>query len=117
MNVDASGHYARLAKATLMTAVFGHEMPEVPAHGVPGTSLINRDPLAQEWAVVVVAAHFIAALVARRPRPEFPTGGDLRLDPSEDLPYDFAVTYDRDLAIAAAQSLVQRVAAPQVDGV
>jgi hypothetical protein len=65
--------------------------------------------------VVVVAAHFSAALVARRPRPEIPTDGARRLDPSEELPYDFAVTYDRDLAIAAAQSLVQRIAVPRAN--
>jgi EAL domain-containing protein (putative c-di-GMP-specific phosphodiesterase class I) len=114
-NAPIAHRYARLAKATLMIAVFGHQMQAVPAPGVRGTSLSTRDPLAQEWAVVVVATHFSAALVARRPRPEFPTGGDLRLDSSEDLPYDFAVTYDRDLAIAAAQSLVQRIAAPHDD--
>jgi DICT domain-containing protein len=74
--------------------------------------LSSRDPLAQEWAVAVIAAHFSAALVARRPRPDAPTGSDLRLDGSEERPYDFAVTYDRDLAIAAAQSLVKRMAGP-----
>jgi len=107
--------YTRLAEATLMIAAFGQDMPPTPAPGVRGTSLSDRDPLAQEWAVVVVAAHFSAALVARRPRPEIPTYGARRLDPSEELPYDFAVTYDRDLAIAAAQSLVQRIAVPRAD--
>jgi EAL domain-containing protein (putative c-di-GMP-specific phosphodiesterase class I) len=104
--------YAQLATETLMIAVFGHGMPAQPAPGVRGTSLGSRDPLAQEWAVVVIAAHFSAALVARRPRPGSSTSGELRLNSAEDPPYDFAVTYERDLAIAAAQSLVQRIAAP-----
>ncbi len=104
--------YARLAATTLLIAVFGHGMVAEPAAGVRGTSLSDRDPLAQEWVVVVIAAHFSAALVARRPRQQTTSGHELRLDSSEDLPYEFAVTYDRDLAIAAAQSLVQRIAAP-----
>ena len=111
-NQTIARRYANLATATLMTAVLGHDMPANPAHAVRGTSLSSLDPLAQEWAVVVIAAHFSAALVARRPRPDTPTGSDLRLDGSEERPYDFAVTYDRDLAIAAAQSLVKRMAGP-----
>jgi DICT domain-containing protein len=105
--------YAQLATAALMIGTFGRGMPAEPAPGVRGTALHAGDPLAQEWVVVVIGAHFGAALVARRPRlgqsvvrAEGPT------EEAEDVYYDFAVTYERDLVIAAAQSLVQRIAAP-----
>jgi hypothetical protein len=62
--------------------------------------------------VVVVGTHFGAALVARQARPgsDYPT--ERPVDRGDDTPYDFAVTYDRELVIAAAQSLVQRIDAP-----
>ena len=106
-NAVLADRYTELAKTTLMIAVFGPAMPAAPAPGVRGTALPDGDPQSQEWAVVVVGTHFSAALVARRQR----SGGPIPREP-EDARYDFAVTYDRDLAIAAARSLVQRIAAP-----
>lgn len=104
-----AGEYARIAEAAVMVATFGRGMPPEPAKKVRGTALADDDPLAQEWVVVAVAAHFGAALVARRPRRSIT---DSTVDHSEDAQgarYDFAVTYERDLVIAAAHSLVQRI--------
>ncbi|GIF63110.1 hypothetical protein Ais01nite_11450 [Asanoa ishikariensis] len=94
--------YTSLAAASVMVATFGVGMPDEPAEGVRGTALRADDPLAQDWVVVVVGPHFGAALVARQPPSD---------ERGEDTPYDYAVTYDRDLVIAAAQSLVRRIEA------
>ncbi|SNS59183.1 EAL domain, c-di-GMP-specific phosphodiesterase class I (or its enzymatically inactive variant) [Asanoa hainanensis] len=91
--------YASLAAASVMVATFAVDMPDEPADGVRGTALRADDPLARDWVVVVVGPHFGAALVARQPRP------------ADDAPFDYAVTYERDLVIAAAQSLVRRIEA------
>ena len=98
--------YAKVAAAAVMVAVLGRDMPTEPAPQVRGTPLDPDDPLADEWAVIVVGAHFAAALVARHP----PTDA---IEPDESA-YEFAITYDRDLVIAAAQSLVQRIESRQM---
>lgn len=76
-------------------------MPTDPAPRVRGTPLDPDDPLADEWVVIVVGAHFAAALVARRVADD-PTAPDNSV-------YEFAITYERSLVIAAAQSLMQRI--------
>jgi EAL domain-containing protein (putative c-di-GMP-specific phosphodiesterase class I) len=108
--------YSSIAQAAVMVAVFGVDMPVEPARRVRGQPLAVDDPLGGEWVVVVVGAHFGAALVAHRARPD-PGGAEERPDDGPSERYDFAVTYERDLVIAAAHSLVQRVsAAPRATG-
>jgi hypothetical protein len=102
--------YSSIAKAAVMVAVFGVDMPDQPATGVRGQRLAIDDPMAGEWVVVVVGAHFAAALVARRHRRR-ESGGAAGPDGGPAERYDFAVTYERDLVISAAQSLIQRVSA------
>ena len=103
--------YTSLAAASVMVATFGVGMPTEPAEGVRGTPLRADDPLAKDWVVVVLGPHFAGALVARQPRPvsDPPTPQPVGL--GEATPYEYAVTYDRDLVIAAAQSLVRRIEA------
>jgi DICT domain-containing protein len=68
---------------------------------VRGARLEPGDVLADEWSVVVIGHHFAAALVAR----------DLGDDGPEALRrFDFTITYDRDLAVAAATTLMRRIA-------
>jgi EAL domain-containing protein (putative c-di-GMP-specific phosphodiesterase class I) len=98
--------YANVAAAAVMVAALGRDMPTEPAPRVRGTPLEPNDPLADEWVVIVVGAHFGAALVARHP----PTDA---AEPDESV-YEFAITYDRDLVIAAAQSLMQRIKSRQM---
>jgi len=93
--------YAHVAESAVMVAALGRDMPTDPAPRVRGTRLDPDDPLADEWVVIVVAAHFGAALVARH----LPPG----VVEAEVASYEFAITYDRDLVIAAAQSLMQRI--------
>ena len=70
------------------------------APGVGGVDLEPWDPLVQEWCVCVVGAHFSAAFAAR----EFPHRG-----PERERQFEFAMTYQRELAIEMARSLVLKV--------
>jgi EAL domain-containing protein (putative c-di-GMP-specific phosphodiesterase class I) len=99
--------FSSIAARSVMVAAFGVDMPLDPGPGIRGQRLAADDPLAREWVVVVVGAHFGAALVARRAaEPNVHGAGDDAL-----TRFDYAVTYDRDLVIEAARSLVQRMQA------
>lgn len=65
-----------------------------------GAALSGTDPLLGEWSIAVIGPHFSGALVALD-RGE----GGTEMERS----FDFALTYDRDLVIAAANSLLTRV--------
>jgi len=93
--------YAKVATTAVMVAALGRDMPTEPAPNVRGTALDLGDPLAKAWVVIVVGAHFAAALVARHP--------STAVAEYDDSVYEFAITYDRDLVICAARSLVQRI--------
>jgi DICT domain-containing protein len=102
--------FSSIADTSVMVAAFGVDMPLAPAAGVRGQQLGIDDPLAGEWVVIVVGPHFGAALVAHR---SSRVGDQPAVGEDPIAPFDFAVTYERDLVIAAAQSLVQRMnAAP-----
>jgi DICT domain-containing protein len=92
--------YARTATRATMVGVLGVAMEHQPAEGVRGTALPDDDPLAREWVVIVVGPHFSAALVAV----EHPCD-----DPASPRQFSYAITHDRDLVIAAAQPLLQRM--------
>lgn len=92
--------YARLAERAAFVGALGVDLPAEPAPGVRGGRLTTPDQLADEWSVVVIGHHFAAALVAR----------DLGEDgPEAQRRFDFAVTHDRDLAVAAAATLLRRI--------
>jgi diguanylate cyclase (GGDEF)-like protein/PAS domain S-box-containing protein len=94
--------YEALARRSSLVAAFGVGLPEEPVHGVRGAWLDADDALAGEWSVVVLGPHFAGALVATdlgdADRPE----GDRR--------FTFATVYDRGLVIAAARTLLSRIA-------
>jgi EAL domain-containing protein (putative c-di-GMP-specific phosphodiesterase class I) len=93
--------YEALAASASLVAAFGTGMDSAPAPGVRGASLAPGDPLVAEWSVVVLGPHFAGALVAR----------DLGDDgPDRDRRFTFATTYDRGLVIAAARTLLERIA-------
>lgn len=94
--------YTDLASGAVLVAVLGRGIPAEPAPKLRGTSLDADDPLADEWVVVVVGANYGAALIAQTPRHEH-----------AEQEYDFAMTYDRGLVIAAAQSLIHRIHSPR----
>jgi DICT domain-containing protein len=94
--------YEGLARRASLVAAFGVGLPAEPVHGVRGAELDDDDALAGEWSVVVIGPHFAGALVAR-------DLGDAGV-PDRDRRFTFATAYDRDLVLAAARTLVARIA-------
>jgi EAL domain-containing protein (putative c-di-GMP-specific phosphodiesterase class I) len=94
--------YASLSRDAALVGALGHGLNQQPAPGVCGIALDQADPLRGEWDVAVIGSHFAMAFVARDLGD---TGPDMRRR------FDFAVTYDRDLAIDAARTMMARVAA------
>jgi EAL domain-containing protein (putative c-di-GMP-specific phosphodiesterase class I) len=94
--------YARMADTSALVAALGVGLAQAPAQGVRGVALDDQDPLRGEWDVIVISPHFSMAFVAR----ELGDSG-----PDLERRFDFAMTYDRDLAIAAAHALMGRLAA------
>ncbi len=98
----AAARYSRLSDSAALVGALGVGLSEQPAPGVRGVSIEHVDPLRGEWDVTVVAPHFAMAFVARELGDE---GADM------ERRFDFAATYDRELAVAAARALMSRVAA------
>jgi len=94
--------YETLARHASLVAAFGVGLSEEPVHGVRGAQLEADDALAGEWSVIVLGPHFAGALVAR-------DLGDTDLD-DRDRRFSFATVYDRPLVIAAARTLLSRIA-------
>jgi EAL domain-containing protein (putative c-di-GMP-specific phosphodiesterase class I) len=93
-------NYRLLAERAALVGAFGHGMADEPAPGVRGGAFEASDSLCDEWNVIVLSPHFAAAFVAR----------DLRDDAAdEERRFDFAMTYDRDVVVAAASSLMSKV--------
>lgn len=92
--------YERLAERTAFTAALGVNLPDPPGHGVRGASLERGDPLRDEWDLAVLGPHYAAALVAR-------DLGDH--GPDLDRRFEFVLTFDRDLVVDVARSLIARV--------
>ena len=87
--------FAGLAASVGFCGVVGEQMAAEPAPGVRGGALHPADPLAREWATAVVSPQMAATLCA------YDHGaGD----------YEFVLTHDRELAVAAAASLMARIA-------
>ncbi len=88
--------YAELARAVGFCGVLGERMAAEPAPGVRGGALHPADPLAREWATAVVSPQMAATLSA--------------YDHGDDV-FEFVLTHDRELAVAAAASLMARIVA------
>ena len=94
--------YERLARDTAFVAALGVGMDPEPAPGVRGAHLDDGDPLHGEWDVAVLGPHFAGALVA------YDLGDE---GPDAQRRFAFTVTFDRDLVIDVAASLMTRVVA------
>lgn len=92
--------YAALAGRAAFVGAFGGDMPLEPAPGVRGGVLTEGDPLLREWDIAVIGPHFAAAFCALDLGDEGPDAGRR---------FDFILTYDRDQAIAVANTLMSRV--------
>ncbi|MGY1987545.1 EAL domain-containing protein [Blastococcus sp. SYSU DS0669] len=93
--------YRDLVERTGFVSALGEGLPAEPLPGLRGTDLAGDDPVRGEWDVVVLAPHFSVALLARDLGT---TGPDLQRE------FEYALTYDRDVAVRAARSLLGRVA-------
>jgi EAL domain-containing protein (putative c-di-GMP-specific phosphodiesterase class I) len=93
--------YRKLAERMAFVSALGVGIAETPEPGVRGIALEAAERLRGEWNVTVIAPHFAAAFVAR----------DLG-DSDDDMSrrFEFVLTYDRDLAVRAATSMMARVA-------
>jgi hypothetical protein len=98
---ETSESYRALASGLAFVAAIGNGIPAAPSPGIRGGDLAPESALVREWNVTVVAPHFAAAFVGR----------DLG-DTGEDAQrrFDFAITYDRELAIQAARALMREIA-------
>jgi EAL domain-containing protein (putative c-di-GMP-specific phosphodiesterase class I) len=89
-----------IARNSSFAAAFAEQLPSHPIPGVRTIQLAENDPLADEWALVIVGPHFAAMLTAR-PR-------DTHTDESLSL----GLSYHRPTVLRAAQTLLRRITAP-----
>jgi EAL domain-containing protein (putative c-di-GMP-specific phosphodiesterase class I) len=97
----SAGRYAGLAERAAFVGVLGEGLPVAPVPGVRGGHLRPGDPLRGEWDVAVVGPHFAATLVAR-------DLGDT--GPDHTRRFEYVLSYDRELAVAVARTLLTRLA-------
>ena len=95
-----SRRYRRLVEQVGFVAAIGEGLVDEPVPGVRGADLAAADPVRGEWDLVVLAPHFAGALLAR-------DLGDM--GPDDERRFEFALTYDREIVTAAAQTLMSRV--------
>ena len=94
--------YRRLARRAALVGALGVGLSSEPVPGVRGGCLEDAEPLRGEWNVVALAPHFAAAFVGR----DLCDSGV----PDAERRFDFALTYDRDLVVRAAQAMAWRIA-------
>jgi EAL domain-containing protein (putative c-di-GMP-specific phosphodiesterase class I) len=93
--------WSDISRRVAFCGALGEAMAPEPIAGVRGGLLHHADRLAREWVVAVVSPHFAAVL----------TGYDRSEGDGEGEVYDFVLTYDRELAVASAASLMARITA------
>ncbi len=89
--------YGSLAENLAFIGVLGNGITAEPLSHVRGADLAPDDPLIDEWNIAVVAPHFAACLTAR-------DLGDL--GPEDERRFDYALTFRRELAVAAATAML-----------
>ena len=92
--------YRDLVARTGFVCALGEGLSDEPVPGLRGATLDPEDPIRGEWDVVVLAPHFSAALLAR-------DLGDT--GPDAERAFEFALTYERAVGVAAAHALLTRV--------
>jgi EAL domain-containing protein (putative c-di-GMP-specific phosphodiesterase class I) len=93
-------HYERLADGAALVGAIGAGLSREPGRGVRGADIAADDGLRGEWDVAVIGPHFAGAFVAR-------DLGDHGAD--SDRRFDYFTTYDRELAVDAARTLLRRI--------
>ncbi len=92
--------YERLGESAALVGALGVGLGAQPGSGVRGASIPLDDPLRGEWDVLVVGPHFASAFVAR----DLGDGGE-----DFERRFDYFVTHDRELVLAAARALLPRI--------
>ena len=92
--------YRDLVARTGFVCALGEDLPSEPVPGVRGAALAPDDPLCGEWDITVIGPHFAAALLAR----DLGDGG-----PDMERTFEYALTYRRDVVVAATNALLARV--------
>jgi len=94
--------YTALAATAGLVAVYLAGDAELDdGSGIRSAQIDPADPLVDEWDIVVLTADFAAVLAAREVDPDNHAEGS----------YEFVLTHDRDLATAAALTLINRLPA------
>jgi EAL domain-containing protein (putative c-di-GMP-specific phosphodiesterase class I) len=93
--------YRRLAEHSALVGALGVGLDNTPEPGVRGASLWRSEPLRGEWNVCAVGPYLAAAFVAR----DLGDSG-----PDHLRRFDFIMTHDRELVIAATRALMVRLA-------
>jgi EAL domain-containing protein (putative c-di-GMP-specific phosphodiesterase class I)/DICT domain-containing protein len=91
--------YTELAEHGVLTATFAHDMPLVPGPNIRGCPLAPDDPLVDEWNVIVIGSQFVGGLFAKQ-RP---------LEAHAERAFDLILSQDRELVLAAARPLIERL--------
>jgi DICT domain-containing protein len=100
---EVARRYADIADTAALVAALATDLPEEPVPGVRGARLDHDDRLRDEWNLIVVGPHIAGALVAR-------DLGDP--GPERSRRFEYALTFNRGLVLAAARSLLHRVVRP-----
>ena len=93
---------ALAAKAGLVAVYVAGDAGLDEGSGIRVAQIDPADPLLDEWDIVVLTADFAAVLAAREVDPHNHAEGA----------YEFVLTHDRDLATAAALTLINRLSSP-----
>jgi EAL domain-containing protein (putative c-di-GMP-specific phosphodiesterase class I) len=99
---DTAKRYSVLSRRCLMVGALGVGLAPEPVPGVRGVQLSADDALLGEWVVVVVGAHYVAALISK-------DLGDVDPVPDHERRFEFVVTHDYDTVLTAARSLLERL--------
>jgi len=92
--------YSKLAAYGIFTAVYAQDLPINPAPNIRGCPLAGTDPLIGQWTVIVIGSQFAGGLFAKQ--------HDIAAtDPQRT--FDLVTSNDRDLILAAARPLLQRL--------
>lgn len=92
---ETARRYATLATHATLVGVFGQDMPAVPAPRVAGYPLRPDDPVTAEWSVILITSSGADGLFARTTQ--------------DGTGYRAAISDDRELILAAARSLIERM--------
>ena len=92
--------YSNLAAHGILTAIYAQDLPINPAPNIRGCPLAATDPLIGQWTVIVIGSHFAGGLFAKQ-------HNIAATDPQRT--FDLVTSNDRDLILAAARPLIQRL--------